>query len=82
MLKSGFGDMPAKYVSIAEWRISHLITGEYYCERVAELIRTALKQCVDNAESLLNRDEEAVTKDKRSNRFKTKEAISNKKHSR
>ena len=60
MLKSGFGDMLAKYVSIAEWRISHEITGEYYCERVAELIRKALKQCVDNAEGLLNREEEAV----------------------
>ena len=60
MLKSGFGDMLAKYVSIAEWRISHEITGEYYCERLAELIRKALKQCVDNAEGLLNREEEAV----------------------
>ena len=31
MLKSGLGDMLAKYVSIAEWRIGNLITGEYYC---------------------------------------------------
>lgn len=60
MLKSGLGDMLAKYVSICEWRISNLITGEYYCERVANLIRNALKKCVDNADSLLTRDEEAV----------------------
>ena len=60
MLKAGLGDMLAKYVSIAEWRISHLITGEYYCEQVAHLIRTALKKCVDNAEALLDRDETAV----------------------
>ncbi len=60
MLKSGIGDMLAKYVSIAEWRIAHIITGEYYCERVAQLIRDALKKCVDNAEALLNRDEAAV----------------------
>ena len=59
-LKAGLGDMLAKYVSIAEWRISNLITGEYYCERVAQLIRTALKKCVDNAEGLLKRDEAAV----------------------
>ena len=52
--------MLAKYVSIAEWRISHEITGEYYCERVAELIREALRQCVDNAAGLLNREEAAV----------------------
>ena len=52
--------MLAKYISIAEWRIANEITGEYYCERIAELIRTALKRCVDNAEGLLKRDEKAV----------------------
>ncbi len=60
MLKSGIGDMLAKYISIAEWRIAHIITGEYYCERVAQLIREALKKCVDNAQALMDRDEEAV----------------------
>ena len=60
MLKAGIGDMLAKYISIAEWRISHLVTGEYYCESVAELIRTALKKCVDNADGLLKRDDDAV----------------------
>ena len=60
MLKSGLGDMLAKYVSIAEWRIGHLITGEYYCESVAQLIRDALKKCTDNAAGLLKRDEAAI----------------------
>jgi len=60
MLKAGLGDMLAKYVSIAEWRIAHLITGEYYCETVADLVRTALKKCVDNAEGLLRRDDAAI----------------------
>ena len=60
MMKAGLGDMLAKYVSICEWRLAHLITGEYYCEEVAELIRSALKCCTDNAEGLLQRDEQAV----------------------
>lgn len=60
MLKSGIGDMLAKYVSICEWRISNIITNEYYCEDVAQLIRTALQKCIDNADKLLDRDEEAV----------------------
>ena len=57
---SGLGDMLAKYVSITEWRISHLVTGEYYCESIANLVRTSLKQCTDNAPGLLSRDTEAV----------------------
>ncbi|MBE6942883.1 MAG: sn-glycerol-1-phosphate dehydrogenase [Ruminococcaceae bacterium] len=60
MLKAGLGDMLAKYISIAEWRIGSLITEEYYCERVAQLIRTALKKCVENAEGLLKREDAAV----------------------
>lgn len=60
MLKSGLGDMLAKYISIAEWRIAHIITGEYYCEAVAQLIRTALKKCVDNAYGLLKREDAAI----------------------
>ena len=60
MLKAGLGDMLAKYVSVAEWRIANIITGEYYCEAVAQLIRDALKKCVDNAAGLLTRDEDAI----------------------
>lgn len=60
MLKSGLGDMLAKFVSIAEWRIASIITGEYYCEEVAQLIRSAVKKCVDNAEGLLRRENAAI----------------------
>ena len=60
MLRSGLGDMLAKFVSIAEWRIAHIITGEYYCEEVAQLIRSAVKKCVDNAEGLLRREDAAI----------------------
>ncbi len=61
MMLSGLGDMIAKYVSICEWRIAHEITGEYYCEEVANIIRKAVKKCVDNAKGLLNREENAVS---------------------
>lgn len=60
LLKSGLGDMLAKYVSICEWRIAHLLIGEYYCEEIASLIRQAVKRCVDNAPGLLRREEAAV----------------------
>lgn len=42
-LKSaGFGDMIAKYIALADWRISALLTGEYYCEKVASLTKNAV----------------------------------------
>lgn len=60
LMVSGLGDMIAKYTSICEWRIAHLITGEYYCEEVAQLIRQAVKTCVYHANGLLKRDPVAV----------------------
>lgn len=60
MLQAGLGDMLAKYVGVCEWRIANVISGEYYCEKIADLVRTALKKCVDNADGLLKRDDAAV----------------------
>ncbi len=60
MLQAGVGDMIAKYISICEWRIAHLLIGEFYCENVAGLVRTALKKVVDGAEGLMRRDKESV----------------------
>ena len=56
MLQAGIGDMLAKHVSICEWRIAHLLIGEYYCEYVADLVRSALKKCVENAYGVLKRE--------------------------
>ncbi len=60
MLWAGLGDMLAKYVSICEWGISHLVTGEYYCENVAGLVRQSLKKCVDAAQGLKKREPAAI----------------------
>lgn len=60
MLAAGLGDMLAKYVSICEWRISNLITGEYYCESIASLVRKSLKKCIDNRDGLLLREDAAL----------------------
>lgn len=60
MIQSGLGDMIAKYISIAEWRISKIINDEYYCEDTAALIVEGLDRCVKNAKGIASRDKEAV----------------------
>ncbi len=60
MLWAGLGDMLAKYVSICEWRISHLVIDEYYCENIAGLVRSSLKRIVDSVDGLMIRDPDAV----------------------
>ena len=60
MLQAGLGDMLAKYLSICEWRISHLVTGEYYCENIAGLVRASLQRIIAEAKGLKAREEKAV----------------------
>ena len=60
MLWAGLGDMVAKYISVCEWRISHLVRGEYYCPHVAELMRKALKKIMDSSDGLAKRSLESV----------------------
>lgn len=59
-LKSaGFGDMVGKYVGLIDWQVSHLLTGEYYCENVANLTRSATDKIMSIADKILSRDESA-----------------------
>ncbi|MCQ2436777.1 MAG: sn-glycerol-1-phosphate dehydrogenase [Clostridia bacterium] len=60
MLWAGLGDMVAKYIAVCEWRISHLVTGEYYCENIASLMRAAIKKVVDGADGIPARDPDAI----------------------
>ena len=60
MLQAGLGDMVAKYVALCEWRVSHLVTGEYYCEDVAALMRSALGKIMAVAGDIPKRDPDAI----------------------
>ena len=60
-LKSaGFGDMMAKYVALIDWRVSHLVSGEPLCERVAGLVRKAVDRIFALAPHVLATDEESA----------------------
>ena len=60
MLQAGLGDMLAKSIALCEWRISHIVTGEYYCEEVAGLMRASLAKIMQSAPRLLTRDPEVI----------------------
>lgn len=57
-LKSaGFGDMLAKYVGLIDWQLSALLTGEYYCEKIAALTRSAVDELMQMADKVTVNDE-------------------------
>ena len=53
---AGFGDMMAKYVGLADWKISSIVSGEDYCEMVAALTRTAADNLLDMADRVQKND--------------------------
>ena len=57
---AGFGDMVAKYIALADWRISALLLGEYYCENIANLTREALKRITALADKVTGCDGETA----------------------
>ena len=62
LIRSGMGDMLAKYVSLTEWRLGQLIRGEYYCPFIARLVSNSLEEVVNNGEAALNSDRDACGK--------------------
>lgn len=49
---AGVQDIMAKYVSIADWKIAHIVSGEYFCEKVCAMAQEALDIMVRCAKEL------------------------------
>ncbi len=60
MIHAGLGDVFAKYTALCDWKVSHIVTGEYYCDAIAGLVRRSLKETVDAARGIVQREERAV----------------------
>lgn len=57
---AGFGDMAGKAIGLADWRIGHLTTGEYYCEQIAALTRNAMRRVFAVADRIPQNDPESA----------------------
>lgn len=49
---SGVQDILSKHVSIADWKIANVVSGEYFCQRVCDMAQEALDIMVKCAEDL------------------------------
>lgn len=41
LVKSGIGDILAKYTALADWKISSLLTGEALCPKIYDMVKAA-----------------------------------------
>ena len=64
LVSSGINDILAKYISLADWKIATLVSGEDYCPMVAGLAQEALdimRQAADKMAATGEIDHEAMT---------------------
>lgn len=60
---SGIQDILAKHISLADWKIAHLVAGEYFCSRACGMAQEALNvmiQCANNLATEKEADFEAM----------------------
>jgi glycerol-1-phosphate dehydrogenase [NAD(P)+] len=60
MVSAGYGDLLSKSVSSADWRMAHLVTGEYYCDVPVQVVDEAERLCRERAAEIKRREPEAV----------------------
>ena len=61
LISAGLGDLLGKYTCLLDWKIAHLITGEYYCQTVVSMVESALDIVTNCTDSIISRDEETIT---------------------
>lgn len=60
MITAGFGDIIGKLTCLTDWILARELNGEYYCETVVSLVRSAVEKCIDNISGIASRDEAAI----------------------
>lgn len=60
MIKAGYGDILGKFSCLNDWKLSHVINGEYICDYVYDLTCEMLDQTKGLGKRLLARDQAAI----------------------
>lgn len=60
MIKAGYGDIIGKFSALNDWKLSHLVMNEYFCDDVHDLVYKTVMKTVSLAEGLLERNEESI----------------------
>lgn len=60
MITAGLGDILGKYTCLLDWKMAHIITGEYYCKTIADMVKEAVEIVVEESTRIKDRNPEAI----------------------
>ena len=60
MIQAGYGDILGKFSCLNDWKLSHVVNDEYFCQTVYDMTYDMLCKTKDLGEALRNRDGRAI----------------------
>ena len=60
MIAAGLGDLLGKTTCLCDWKLSKVINGEHYCDRVVELVEKCVADVLQDAGKAKDRDPEVL----------------------
>jgi len=60
MIAAGYGDLLSKACSSADWKMAHLVRGEYFCQEPVAVVEAAEEQCRASAAAIRAREPQGV----------------------
>lgn len=61
LVRSGVGDIMAKYTALTDWRIASLLTGEHLCPVIYDITKKAADTVMESVPGIIAGDSEAYT---------------------
>ena len=60
MIKAGYGDIIGKFSALNDWKLSHLINGEYFCGYIYDLTYNQIQNTLKLADGILKRNPQSI----------------------
>lgn len=60
MIQAGYGDIIGKFSALNDWKLSRLVTNEYFCDYIYDLTYEQIKRTLELSEGILKRNEESI----------------------
>lgn len=60
MIKAGYGDIIGKFSALNDWKLSHCINGEYFCDWIYKLTDEQIDRTLRLASGILERNEKSI----------------------
>ena len=60
MIKAGYGDIIGKYSALNDWKLAHVVNGEYFCQYIYDVTYKMIENTLKTADGLIKREEESV----------------------